>query len=81
LTAYIAPLRLNKWDCWRKDFEIVRTDAHNQLDLLTGAPTGKRSHWEMVPDLQSAYDPMVKRIQFLEEKGPTSMMVLFDILS
>jgi hypothetical protein len=36
---------------------------------------------ERVPNLESSYDPILKRIQFLAEKGLTSMMVLFDFLS
>jgi hypothetical protein len=60
---------------------IVKTDAHDRMDLPTGAPIGKRSHWDRVPNLQRAYDPVVKRIQFLVEKGLTSMMVLFVFLT
>jgi hypothetical protein len=41
----------------------------------------KCSNWERVPALQHAYDPVLKRIQFLAEKGLTSLMVLFDFLS
>lgn len=60
---------------------IVKTDTHDQMDLPTGAPTGKLSHWERVPDLYHTYDPMVKTISFLMEKGLTSMMLLLDFLS
>jgi hypothetical protein len=81
LAAYIAPLTPGKWDRWREDWVIVKTDAHDWLDLPTDAPTGERSYQERVLDLQSAYDPVVKRIQFLAETGLTSMMVLFDFLS
>jgi hypothetical protein len=56
---------------------IVKTNSHDRMDLPIGAPTGKRSHWEGVPNLQNAYNPMVKRVQFLAEKGLTSMMVFF----
>jgi hypothetical protein len=56
---------------------IVQTDAHDRLDLPTGTSTGRWSHWERVPNLQSAYNPVLKRIQ----KGLMLMMVLFDFLS
>jgi hypothetical protein len=42
---------------------------------------GHRSGWEKILDLQPAYLPVLKRIQFLAENGLTSMMVLFDFLS
>jgi hypothetical protein len=42
---------------------------------------GRRSRWEKVPERQSAYNPMLKRIQFLAEQGLTSLMMLFDFLS
>jgi hypothetical protein len=80
LAAYITPLTPGKWDCWREDWVIVKTDIHDRRELLTSAPMSKRSHWERVPDLQSAYDPVVKRIQYLVEKVLASMMVLFDFL-
>jgi hypothetical protein len=60
--AYITPLTPSKWDRWWEYWVIVKTNAHDQMDLPTGAPTSKHSHWERVPDLQSAYDPVVKRI-------------------
>jgi hypothetical protein len=41
---------------------IIQTDFHDRLDLPTGGPTGKRSLWEKVLDLQRAYDPVLKRI-------------------
>jgi hypothetical protein len=41
----------------------------------------KRSDWDRVPTLQRVYNPMIKRIEFLAEKGLTSLMVLFDFLS
>jgi hypothetical protein len=42
---------------------------------------GRRFLWEKIPNLQSAYDPVLKRIQFLVEKGLNSLMVLFNFLS
>jgi hypothetical protein len=41
---------------------IVQTDFHDKLELPTSAPMSMHSHLEKVPDLQRAYDPMLKRI-------------------
>jgi hypothetical protein len=57
---------------------IVQYEFHDRLELPTGAPTGKRDLLEKVPNLQCAYDPVLKRIKFLEGKSLMSMMVLFD---
>jgi hypothetical protein len=71
----------DKWDRWRDDWVIMHANAHDRLELLTAALMGSRNGWEKVPDMQQAYSPMVKRIQFLAENGLTSMMVLFKFLS
>jgi hypothetical protein len=60
---------------------IVQTKVHGRLALLISDPMGRRSRWEKVPELQSAYNPVLKRIQFLEEQGLTSLMVLSDFLT
>jgi hypothetical protein len=41
---------------------IVQTEIHDQLELPTGDPMGRHSLREKIPDLQSAYNPMLKRI-------------------
>jgi hypothetical protein len=79
--VHIALLSPGKWDQWRVDWVIVQTDVHDRLALPTSEPTGRCSLWEKIPDLQSAYDPMLRRIEFLAEKGMTSLMVLSNFLS
>jgi hypothetical protein len=61
-STYIAPLSPDKWDRWRDDWVIVQADAYDQLELPTSEPTGNWSSWEKVPDLQSTYHPVLKRI-------------------
>jgi hypothetical protein len=79
--VYITTLTPDKWDRRRDGCVIMQAEVHDQLELSTAAPTGYRSGWENVPNLQSAYRPVLKRIQFVAEKGLTSMIVLFDFLS
>jgi hypothetical protein len=75
------PLSPSKWDHWRDDWVIVQTEVNDRLALPTGNPMGRCSHWEKVLELQRAYDPVLKRIQFLVEQGLTSLMMMFDFLS
>jgi hypothetical protein len=79
-TPYIAALTPDKWDHWRHDWVVMQGEIHDRLVLLT-ATLCNRSHWEKVPDLQSEYCPVKRSIQFLAEKGLTSMMVLHDFMS
>jgi hypothetical protein len=58
----------------------MQGEVHDRLVLPTAAPSN-RSRWEKVPDLQSEYHPMKRRIWFLAKKGLTSMMVLHDFVS
>jgi hypothetical protein len=81
LAVYIATLSPDLWDHWRDDWVIMQADIHDRMELLTDAPTGSHNSWEKVPDLQRDYRPVLKRIQFLADKGLTSMMVLFHFLS
>jgi hypothetical protein len=59
---------------------IIQAEVHDRLVVPTVALMAHRSGWEKSPNLQSAYLPMLKRIQFLAENNLTSMMVLFDFL-
>jgi hypothetical protein len=79
--VYITALTLGKWDRWRDDWVIMQAEVHDRLVLSTAAPMGRRNGWEKVPNLQSAYLPVLKRIRFLAENGLMSMMVLFNFLS
>jgi hypothetical protein len=80
-TVYITAITPDNWDRWKDDLVIMQAEVHDRLELLTIALTGHHSSWEKVPDLQSAYLHILKRIQFLAENDLTSMMVLFDFLS
>jgi hypothetical protein len=60
---------------------IVQAGIHDRLGMSTTASMGRRSDWEKVLDLQQAYNPVLERIQFLAEKGLTSLMVMRDFLS
>jgi hypothetical protein len=42
---------------------------------------GHHSGWEKIPNLQSTYRPVLRRIQFLAVNGLMSMMLPFDFLS
>jgi hypothetical protein len=76
--AVLRPLH-HRW-CWRRLACDGVAEVPDLLELLTAVPLGSRSGWEKVPDLQRDYRPMLKRIQFLAEKGLMSMMVLFIFL-
>jgi hypothetical protein len=64
-----------KWDHWRDDWVNIHTDVHDRLELPTGEPTGKHSYWEKILNLQSAYDLVFKRIQFLARQAPCPLVV------
>jgi hypothetical protein len=59
----------------------MQVEEHDRLVLPTEAPMGHHSGWEKVPNLQSAYLPMLRRIRIFVENGLTSTTVLFDFLS
>jgi hypothetical protein len=58
----------------------MQGEVNDRLALLPATPSN-RSRWEKVPDLQPEYRPVKRRIQFLAEKGLTSMMVMHDFVS
>jgi hypothetical protein len=49
--------------------------------IPAAAPTLNRAEWGKDPDLESGFDPVLDRIQYLAESGLTSLMVLHDFLS
>jgi hypothetical protein len=59
----------------------VQADAHDRLTLPVGTPTLDHTEWVKDPDLESSFDPVLDRIQYLAENGLTSLMVLHDFLS
>jgi hypothetical protein len=60
--VYIIAITLGKWDRWRDDWVIMQAEVHDRLELMTTAAMGRHSGWERVPNLQSSYRPMLKRI-------------------
>jgi hypothetical protein len=60
---------------------IVQADPNDHLVLPTGALTGNQDHWEELPRLQSAFEPVIERIRFLAGHGLSLMIVLSDFLS
>jgi hypothetical protein len=78
---YIAPVSLGRWERWREDWVLMQADAHDRLVIPAAAPTLNRAEWEKDPDLESGFDPVLDRIQYLPESGLTSLMVLHDFLS
>jgi hypothetical protein len=71
---YIVAVSPGKWDRWRQEWVVMHGEVYDRLVLLTTI-LSNHSLWEEVPDLQPEYHPMERGIQFLEEKGLTSMMV------
>jgi hypothetical protein len=59
----------------------VQADAHYRLVIPTAVPTLDRAEWGRDPGLESGFDPVLDRIQYLAERGLTSLMVLNDFLS
>jgi hypothetical protein len=49
--------------------------------IPAAAPTLDRAEWGKDPGLESRFDPVLDRIQYLAESGLTSLMVLHDFLS
>jgi hypothetical protein len=59
----------------------MQADAHDQLVIPAAAPTLNRAEWGKDPGLESGFDPVLDRIQYLAESGLTSLMVMHDFLS
>jgi hypothetical protein len=59
----------------------MQADAHDRLVIPTAALTLNCAEWGKDPGLESGFDPMLDRIQYLAESGLTSLMVLHDFLS
>jgi hypothetical protein len=80
-SRYIAPVSPGRWERWREDWVLMQADAHDRLAIPTAAPTLNRAEWGKDPGLESGFDPVLDRIQYLVESGLTSLMVLHDFLS
>ncbi len=59
----------------------MQVDAHDRLELPVDASTLDHTEWVTDPGLESGFDPVLDRIQYLAESGLTSLMVLHDFLS
>jgi hypothetical protein len=59
----------------------VQADAHDRLVIPAAAPTLDRAEWGKDPGLESGFNSVLDRIQYLAESGLTSLMVLHDFLS
>jgi hypothetical protein len=77
----ITSVSPGRWERWREDWVLVQVDAHDWLALPVDAPTLDRTEWVKDPSLESGFNPMLDRIQYLAENGLTSLMVLYDFLS
>jgi hypothetical protein len=80
-TRYITPVSPGRWERWREDWALVQADVHHWLTLPVGGPTLDRTEWGKYSSLESGFDPVLDRIQYLAENGLTSLMVLHDFLS
>jgi hypothetical protein len=59
LSTYITPISSGKWDRWREDWVVVRTDIHDRLVLSTESPTAKKTAWEETSRLHMAFRPVI----------------------
>jgi hypothetical protein len=80
-SRYIAPVSPGRWERWREDWVLMQADDHDRLVIPAAAPTLNHVEWGKDPGLESGFDPVLDRIQYLAESGLTSLMVLHDFLS
>jgi hypothetical protein len=80
-TRYITLVSPGRWERWREDWALVQADVHGRLALPVGGLTLDRIEWGKDPSLESGFDPVLDRIQYLAENGLTSLMVLHYFLS
>jgi hypothetical protein len=78
---YIALISPVRWERWSEDWALVQADGHDRLSLPAGAPTLDLTEWVKDPGLESGFDPVLDRIQYLAENDLTSLMVLHNFLS
>jgi hypothetical protein len=60
----------------KEDWALVQADVHDRVMLPTVVPTPHHADWGKDPGLESRFNPVLERIQFLAENGLTSLMVL-----
>jgi hypothetical protein len=59
----------------------MQVDTHDRLVIPAAAPTLNRAEWGKDPGLESGFDLVLDRIQYLVESGLTSLMVMHNFLS
>jgi hypothetical protein len=62
---YITPVSPGRWERWREGWALVQADVHDRLTLPFGGPTLDRTDWGKDPGLESGFDPVLHRIQYL----------------
>jgi hypothetical protein len=78
--SYISAFSSAKWEGWRNDRVITRTDASNRLELPSEAPVTDRDKWKAKPTLSKELKLVLDRVTELARRGLTQMMVLGDFL-
>jgi hypothetical protein len=78
--TYIASLRGTRWENWRHDWVIARTEVSDRLALLSDGPNLSQKQWREKPRLVPEFVPVLDRIKELAVGGLTSMHVLGDFL-
>ena len=79
-SSYISAFSSAKWEDWRTDWVIVKTDANDRLELPMQGPLLGRYSWKARPSLPVELNPVLDRVKTLARGGLTSMMVLGDFL-
>ena len=78
--TYIASLGGARWENWRHDWVIARTEVSDRLALPSDGPNLSRKQWREKPHLVPEFVPILDRIKELAVGGLTSMHVLGDFL-
>jgi hypothetical protein len=78
--TYIASLSGARWENWRHDWVIARTEVRDRLALPSDGPNLSRKQWREKPRLVPEFVPILDRIKELAVGGLTSMHVLDDFL-
>jgi hypothetical protein len=79
--TYIASLGGARWENWRHDWVIARTEVSDRLALPSDGPNPSRKQRREKPRLVPEFVPVLDRIKELAVGGLTSMHVLGDFLS
>jgi hypothetical protein len=80
IVTYIASLGSVRWENWRHDWVIARTEVSDHLALPSDGPSLSRKQWREKPRLVPEFVPILDRIKELAVGGLSSMHVLDDFL-